>query len=336
MANQRQEAITAYGLMFGEPVDCTLQEIDRLFRDRPESELVAEAGFGITVGTGFDRAYTSDDPRTMAIAAVAFGPVALELDRRGIPFPHNEDDRLAAFEMWKHMMLSGGDYARKVPAHRLAKMREVIWDAILRVGPWGQPIVIGSLLQSLMVVDTLLGRKGPPSEDEIGTHQDTDSTAGDRDRPEYGDQHPVSLFIAYAHKDSKYRDAFISHLSPLRRQGKISEWYDRKIDPGQDWKTQIDEHLEQAEVIVPLISADFISSDYAYGIELQRALEKHKYGSAIVVPVVIKPVHWHGEPFADLQMLPADAKPVTQWRIQDNAWVTVIAGIERAHSSVAK
>ncbi len=89
-------------------------------------------------------------------------------------------------------------------------------------------------------------------------------------------------------------------------------------------------------MIVPLISADFISSEYAYGIELQRALEKHNEGSAVLLPVIIKPVHWRGEPFAELQMLPTDAKAVTEWRLQDNAWVTVVAGIERAISSIVK
>jgi TIR domain len=80
----------------------------------------------------------------------------------------------------------------------------------------------------------------------------------------------VEVFYSYAHKDEKLRNALMEHLSTLRQQGYISEWYDRQIVAGTDWAQEIDAHLTSASLILLLISPSFITSDYCYGIELKR------------------------------------------------------------------
>ena len=77
----------------------------------------------------------------------------------------------------------------------------------------------------------------------------------------------------------------------------------------------IDEHLEAADVVLLLISADFLASDYCYDTEMKRALEKHKAGKARVIPIIIRPVDWKGAPFGELQALPKNAKAVTSWQL---------------------
>jgi hypothetical protein len=99
-------------------------------------------------------------------------------------------------------------------------------------------------------------------------------------------------------------------LSALRQQGVITEWHDRKIVAGTDWKQSIDEHLMTATVILLLISPDFLASDYCYGVEMQRALARHAAGDACVIPVILRPVDWQGTPFAHLHCVPTDARPV--------------------------
>jgi tetratricopeptide (TPR) repeat protein len=143
-------------------------------------------------------------------------------------------------------------------------------------------------------------------------------------------QTAVSLFLAYAHEDEPLRRLLETHLSGLQRQGLISIWHDRKIVPGTSWAEEIDEHLEQASIILLLVSADFLASDYCYQVEMQRALERHKADKARVIPIILRPADWHHTPFAKLQALPTDAQAVTIWHNQDEAFVDVTAGIRRA------
>jgi TIR domain len=153
---------------------------------------------------------------------------------------------------------------------------------------------------------------------------------------------PVSIFISYAHKDEPLRKQLETHLSLLQRQGLVSTWQDRRITAGTDWAQEIDEHLKSAAMILLLISADFLASDYCYGIEMQCALDRNKAGQARVIPVLLRAVDWKGAPFQHLQGLPTDARPVTTWPDRDAAWADVAAGIRRvieelpAHSQMIK
>jgi tetratricopeptide (TPR) repeat protein len=140
---------------------------------------------------------------------------------------------------------------------------------------------------------------------------------------------PVEVFYSYAHEDEAFCNKLETHLSLLQRQGLITSWHDRHILPGTDWSQAIDEHLERASVILLLISADFLASDYCYGIELQRALQRHQANEARVIPILLRPVDWNSAPFAYLQVLPTDAKPITKWRNRDEAFADVAAGIRR-------
>ena len=115
---------------------------------------------------------------------------------------------------------------------------------------------------------------------------------------------PVELFYSYAHRDERLHKRLETHLSVLRQQGVITEWHDRKIVAGTDWKQSIDTHLMTATVILLLISPDFLASDFCYGVEMQRALARHAAGDACVIPVILRPVDWQGTPFAHLQCVP--------------------------------
>lgn len=86
----------------------------------------------------------------------------------------------------------------------------------------------------------------------------------------------VEIFYSYSHKDEKLRDRLEKHLSILKREGVISGWHDRKITGGKEWAGQIDEHLNSAHIILLLVSADFVASDYCYDVEVKRAMERHE------------------------------------------------------------
>ncbi|QDV53066.1 toll/interleukin-1 receptor domain-containing protein [Gimesia fumaroli] len=143
----------------------------------------------------------------------------------------------------------------------------------------------------------------------------------------------AELFFSYSHQDESLRDELEKHLSLLKRSGTISSWHDRRISAGSEWAGQIDESLESADVILLLVSADFVASDYCYDIEMNRALERHSEGTARVIPVVLRPVDWHSAPFAKLQALPRDAKPITEWPNRDSAFQDVARGIREIFES---
>ena len=141
---------------------------------------------------------------------------------------------------------------------------------------------------------------------------------------------PIRLFYSYSHKDEELRKELEDHLSLLRRQGVISGWHDRMIGAGEEWKGQLDKNLEEAQIILLLISPSFLASDYCYDIETKRALDRHDKGEAKVILVLLRPVDWEGAPFARLQGLPIDLRPVTTWTNKDEAFMNIAQGIRRA------
>ena len=140
----------------------------------------------------------------------------------------------------------------------------------------------------------------------------------------------AKVFISYAHADEAYKEKLIKHLSLLRRQSFIETWHDRMITPGDEWKGEIDSSLDEADIILLLVSADFLASDYCWGVEMKRALQRQEMGEARVIPIILRSVDWRGAPFAKLQALPKDAQAITEWSDEDAALADIANGIRAA------
>jgi flagellar biosynthesis GTPase FlhF len=148
--------------------------------------------------------------------------------------------------------------------------------------------------------------------------------------------HKIVIFCSYSHKDEVYREKLDTHLSMMKRQGLIELWHDRKITAGDEWKGQIDENLDIANVILLLMTANFLASDYCNDVEMKRAMERHESGEARVIPIMLTPFEgWKHSPLAKLQGLPKDAKPVTKWDDENDAFVNVAEGIRKAIESIS-
>src|SRR5450759_378449 len=139
----------------------------------------------------------------------------------------------------------------------------------------------------------------------------------------------IEIFFSYAHADEVLRNRLEKHLGGLKRQKHIIAWYDRNIPPGAEWATEINTHLKTAHIILLLISPDFISSKYCWSVELRKAIQRHNAGEACVIPIIVRPVNWKKTPFAKLQALPTDGKPISTWSNIDEALVNVVEGIQR-------
>jgi hypothetical protein len=116
---------------------------------------------------------------------------------------------------------------------------------------------------------------------------------------------PPEIFYSYSHRDEALRKQLVTHLSSLKRRGRISEWHDRLIEAVADWEQEISTHLESAQIILLLVSATFIESEYCFSVEMTRAMERHKAGEARVIPISLRDVVWTGLPFSGLQALPS-------------------------------
>jgi WD40 repeat protein len=134
---------------------------------------------------------------------------------------------------------------------------------------------------------------------------------------------PISVFVSYCHEDLLAVDRLTVHLSSMRREGKITMWHDRNISAGSEWGKEISRNLEESQIILLLVSADFLNSEYCYGIEMESALEQHKKGEACVVPIILRPCFWNDSPFAKLQVLPSNGVPVSSWSDQDSAFLSI-------------
>ena len=143
---------------------------------------------------------------------------------------------------------------------------------------------------------------------------------------------PISLFYSYAHEDESLRDELAGHLKILERRGLINAWHDRQIVPGQAWGQAIDQHLLTADLVLLLVSKDFIGSDYIWGVELAQAMQRQQAQQCEVVPIIVRavdidPADAEDLPFLKLQALPPDLLPVTSWTNRDEAWTQVAKGL---------
>lgn len=148
-----------------------------------------------------------------------------------------------------------------------------------------------------------------------------------------GERRGARLFCSYSHSDESLRNELVVQLSLLERLGIVELWHDRKIEAGESWVESIDENLESADVIVFLVSANFVASDYCWNMEMKRALEREAKGEAQVIPIIVRDVKWDKAPFGHL---PAQGKAVTTWTNRDSAWRSVSEGIERVVDEILR
>ncbi|MGC4233623.1 MAG: toll/interleukin-1 receptor domain-containing protein [Niabella sp.] len=145
----------------------------------------------------------------------------------------------------------------------------------------------------------------------------------------------LKIFISYAHEDEAMKNDLDKHLISLKRSDKIDVWQDRILMAGTEWDSTIKKELEEADIILLLISVDFISSQYIWDKELKTALQKHENGTARIIPVILRECDWKDMPFAKLQALPTGAEPVSRFPDKDQAYTNIAKEIARVADFLA-
>jgi hypothetical protein len=136
-------------------------------------------------------------------------------------------------------------------------------------------------------------------------------------------------FYSYSHKDEELRKRLGVYLGPLRHKGKIVEWHDRMIEPGSDWNAEISARLDAANLVLLLLSPEFLDSDYCFGVEVDRCLARLKTGTLKVVPVLLRPCLWEDSPFSELQIIPRDGKALVSSNSSEELWKDVAVEISK-------
>lgn len=149
---------------------------------------------------------------------------------------------------------------------------------------------------------------------------------------------PIKIFYSYSRSDKELRDQLAGHLAPQEHAKRISTWYDLDLPPGTEWESVLRNELDTADIILLLVSADFLKSKYCYGIELKRALERHNAGEARVIPIILRQCNWKADyvPFSKLTALPNHHLALTEWTSQDAAFAGVATSIETVVDELIK
>lgn len=138
-----------------------------------------------------------------------------------------------------------------------------------------------------------------------------------------------SVFISYSHRDEKFKDELVMRLKVLQAAGLAGTvWTDRMLEPGELWDTAIIQNLKKADVVVLLLSNAAMASPYIQKKEVATALERHRAGTAVVVPVILERCQWNLGELKALQALPRDAKPLREWKPQNAGWYNVMEALK--------
>ena len=139
---------------------------------------------------------------------------------------------------------------------------------------------------------------------------------------------PINIFISYCHADAAAKAELVRQLNPLTYVYSLRIWEDGLIQAGAEWDKAIRDQMEAADIILLLVSVDFINSRYCLGVELTRALERHVDKKSTVIPVIVRDCYWKIKGLQHLQALPAEARPIANWPDKDVVYAQIATKIE--------
>ena len=137
----------------------------------------------------------------------------------------------------------------------------------------------------------------------------------------------VRVFLSCADEDREFLHTLERQLSSLVREGRIESWHRYKIGAGTEWKERAKEYLSIADIILLLVSPDFVASDYCYGQEALEAMSQYKERNARVIPVIVRSIDWENLMFGKLRCLPTDGKAVNMWQRKEEALANIARGV---------
>lgn len=110
----------------------------------------------------------------------------------------------------------------------------------------------------------------------------------------------------------------------------IDVWHDGKILPGDTIDAEVLIQLGISDVVLLLVSPNFLSSFYCIEVELNKAIQRHQDGTCIVIPVILsESIIDDSISFSKLMRVPEDGKPIQKFKPQNNGYVNAVAKIKQ-------
>jgi formylglycine-generating enzyme required for sulfatase activity len=150
---------------------------------------------------------------------------------------------------------------------------------------------------------------------------------------------PLKLFISYSHKDQEQLDELLKYLKNLVDNGKIEPWTDRLLEIGSSWDSVIKDNLSSADIIILLISVEFINSDYITTTELVATKKRHDDNTAKVIPILLSHCEFSDYWFSAIQGLPEDMVPLSEFKEKNEkskAYTNVVKKIRELADNLVK
>jgi len=144
----------------------------------------------------------------------------------------------------------------------------------------------------------------------------------------------VKIFFSYAHEDREYLNEFKDYIKIFERNGLVERWDDNELVVGEKWDNTIKDKIYSADIVVFLLSASSLASDYINDYELKIAFELNDMDEVYVIPIIIKDCLWDMTGFSDFQILPIDGKAVNSWRLREEAWTATARGLKKAIDNI--
>ena len=149
---------------------------------------------------------------------------------------------------------------------------------------------------------------------------------------------PINIFISYSKEDESYLKPLKTRLDNIKRSFSLNYWSDHHLQAGGKVHQDILRALETADIVLLIVSPDFIATDYCFDIEVQKALQLYEQGKNTVIPIIIREtLDWVNYNIGQLTALPTKGKPLEDWQSADKFWTNVQQGIrERVAELSAK
>ncbi|NUO01795.1 MAG: toll/interleukin-1 receptor domain-containing protein [Saprospiraceae bacterium] len=136
------------------------------------------------------------------------------------------------------------------------------------------------------------------------------------------------IFISYTQADEAYLQDLKKQLFPIQRQGIVQTWDVSRLMPGEEGGVSTRRELQTAEIVLLLVSPDFMANEEVWNEEMKSAMARHEKDKTVVIPIIIRPILWQEAPFAKFKALPANGLPVSSWNNTDEAWLEVAEKIK--------
>jgi hypothetical protein len=133
---------------------------------------------------------------------------------------------------------------------------------------------------------------------------------------------PMNTLVLYATEDYPIFEQLDKHLALLKRQNVLTIYHENNINASSETNVEMQTYLQQADIVLLLVSADFLHSDEQFGYA-QQALQQNK----TVVPIIARPCMWNDAKWGHITAIPT--KPISQYNDPNQGFYDTVVALRK-------